>query len=165
MAFPLEIQEMTLWCWAAVSLSIDKFFDQNSARSQCDIAESVVGGGCCGNRAACNSAQNLDEALDSVGKLYRMFEFSLSYTDLAAQLDAKFPVCVRIGWFGGGGHFVTVSACRITGGQRIVTVEDPKIGRINVRYENFVSAYRAGEVAGGGAWTHSYLTKDGEADV
>ena len=89
-----------------------------------------------------------------------MFDFSLSYSDLAAQLDARFPVCVRIGWFGGGGHFVTVSACRIVDGQRIVTVQDPKIGRINVRYENFVSAYRAGEVpGGGGAWTHSYLTK------
>ena len=158
MAFPLIMQEQPLWCWAAVTTAIEKFFDPATTVTQCEVADRLLGLGCCGNKPACNSAQRLDDALGP--RLNAKLPFRLTFTDLAAQLDANFPVCVRIGWFGGGGHFVTISRCRVAGGQRLVVVEDPLFGTSTVRYEHFISAYKAGDVAGGGGeWTHTYLVQ------
>ena len=59
MSYPMEHQEMGLWCWAAVSLSIEKYFDPATASSQCAIASKVKAKNCCANKPSCNQADEL----------------------------------------------------------------------------------------------------------
>ena len=63
MAYPMEPQEMGLWCWAAVSLSVEKYFDASTTRTQCSIASDVKQKSCCTDRTSCNEADELQVAL------------------------------------------------------------------------------------------------------
>lgn len=155
MSYPLVMQEMELWCWSAVSVSVDRFRDQTSTRRQCDVASLVLAPvRCCGNEENCNSAQSLADALNSIGRLEAALEYPVSFDDVQAQLQAQFPVGVRIAWFGGSAHFAAISGAFYSGGHQRLVIEDPLYGQSIVRYDRFPTEY-----VGGGNWTHTYLTR------
>jgi len=58
----MQTQEMAEWCWAAVSVSVDKFFNPASSRTQCTVAEDVLTRSCCGGEAACNEPADASAA-------------------------------------------------------------------------------------------------------
>jgi hypothetical protein len=58
---------------------------------------------------------------------------------------------VRIGWNGGGGHFVMVAGYDPNG--EMLEIRDPWWGDSSVAYEGFPDTYQ-----GHGNWTHSYRT-------
>jgi hypothetical protein len=156
MAFPLEKQKMSMWCWAAVAVAVDRYFSPNSSWSQCKLAAKVLGkADCCTNPQACNSAAKLQDALRAVGRFKEHHKSAMSFDALRARLDAGFPVGVRIGWGGGGGHFVLVTGYRWIEGEPALEICDPQLLNGLCRYDDFVSAYCAA-----GKWTHSYLVEE-----
>jgi hypothetical protein len=156
MAFAIQKQKQSLWCWAAVSASIDGYFSPGASQKQCEIASTVLGRtDCCGTPAACNEAALLQDALGAVERLRQTIGRRLSFEEIEQQVDARYPVCARIGWYGGGGHFVVVSGYSISpSGKRYVSVQDPWYLSSWVRYEDFCTAYLFQ-----GEWTGSYLVK------
>lgn len=57
-------------------------------------------------------------------------------------IDASKPVCVRIGWNGGGGHFVAIAGYRVShSGAQLVDVEDPLYGPSIAIYDEFKGSY------------------------
>jgi hypothetical protein len=68
------------------------------------------------------------------------------------EISANRPVGVRIGWQGGGGHFIAIAGYSTNGGQ-FVDVEDPWYQASAVSYAVLQSAYK-----GTGSWTHTYWT-------
>ena len=69
-AFLLEKQSQDKWCWAAVSVSVARYFLPLSPLTQCRVALAVTGKtDCCGSgRAGCNEPGDLEVALKAVAR-------------------------------------------------------------------------------------------------
>jgi hypothetical protein len=76
-----------------------------------------------------------------------------SISKLRSQLGAGRPVGARVGWAGGGGHFVVISGC-LDDATGILEVRDPIYGTSEISVAAFAASYQ-----GSGSWTHTYFTE------
>ena len=152
-------QEQPNWCWAAVSLSVDACYaDQSGAAttwSQCSIVNAELNQtSCCddGSTPACDRPWYLDLAFTRVGRFRLKLTRRLRPVETRIQIDANRPYGIRIGWFQGGGHFVGVSG--FDAGNGTFEIADPWYGTSVQSHAIFPRHYQ-----GGGRWTHSYATQ------
>ena len=151
--FELETQEKRQWCWAAVSAGIHGYFSGQASLTQCEVARRLLGKDCCEDPDSCNSPQRLQAALEAIGTKVEVHSGRLDFQHLKLEIDAGRPVCVRIAWFDGGGHFAVLYGYRESKpGGRQVLVSDPLFPDSIVDYEEFVSAYQSA-----GQWTGTIL--------
>jgi hypothetical protein len=162
LTFIIQPQTETNWCWAAVSTSVSLFYDALSKWKQCGVAEAALGRrDCCTDPAAasdpnkCNCPWYLDKALTITGNLNRVESRSLTFSEVQAEIGAKKPIGCRVGWYGGGGHFLVIRGW-IVGetGIQYIELSDPIYLNNQIPYADFASSYQFG-----GDWTHSYLTE------
>jgi hypothetical protein len=153
--FAVQRQLQDQWCWAAVSASIARHYGA-AKWTQCAVVnEELEQTDCCHNGATpdCNQPWYLDRALRRVGALKKVESGRpRDLKKVRREIDANRPVCVRIGWGGGGGHFITVEGYRGDGG--LVAVEDPWYGTSDVSVGLLEGGYQ-----GSGRWTHTYYTR------
>jgi hypothetical protein len=167
--FPMEKQQEPDWCWAAVAVSVEYYFDPQSTWTQAALAQAVLeqrrqipaGTDC--SKGGCDIPWYLSDALTAVGKLRATLPGRiLSYQEIQQELIADRPVCARISWQGGGAHFVVISGYGFSpGGIPQLYVSDPLLQDSSVAissYDDFVSAY-----FGDGQWEETYLTQQGGA--
>ena len=51
--FSIIAQEQRNWCWSAVSVSIERFYDSGAARQQCELANTALArNDCCADGAS-----------------------------------------------------------------------------------------------------------------
>ncbi|HET6998210.1 MAG TPA: papain-like cysteine protease family protein [Solirubrobacterales bacterium] len=154
--FTIQRQEQTQWCWAAVSTSIARFYDAGTSWTQCRVAGAELNSSTCcedGSSSECNQPWYLDRALNRAGALAGMeAPPSTGLGRAPDEIQDGRPVCVRIGWSGGGGHFIVIEGYRYDREQ--VALEDPWYGSSDLPVNSFRTAYQ-----GTGSWTHTYLTK------
>jgi hypothetical protein len=153
----MQPQQQTNWCWSAVSVSVKLFFSPGYAITQCDQANSQLGQTTCcanGSSSACNIPWYLDRALSGLGNLAGVFVGTTSFSAVQTQINSTRPVGCRIGWAGGGGHFVAIDGCDPASPNQLLTIKDPIYGTSILAYMIFSTAYQ-----GSGSWTHSYLTQ------
>jgi hypothetical protein len=164
MSFRVEKQKEDEWCWAAVSSSIDHYFNRASTVTQCSVAQKVLPPqvppvDCCANSDSCNTGAALEDALSQVGRFNQMIEGYISFNDVYAQLSANLPIGARIRWYQGGAHFVVITSCLVApSGKQVLTISDPLFPDSTVYYDDFLSAYQA-QTTGGGEWTHTYYVQ------
>ena len=97
----------------------------------------------------------LDRALNATSNLFDVRTGVVSFADLTGLIASRNPLGARIGWTGGGGHFVVLHGWKkTTTGDEFVDVADPDLGSSTILYNDFVSRYRTV-----GSWTHSYWTQ------
>jgi hypothetical protein len=156
LAFTIEHQQQTEWCWAAVSKSVASFFDSPPTWTQCSIANAELGQvDCCANGSSpsCNCSWYLDRALSRVKHLRSMSTGSSGKPTIENEVDQNLPIGARIGWSGGGGHFVAIYGYDDSDATKLlIVIGDPWYGVSIVDFDVFVSDY-----LGSGAWTHSYF--------
>ena len=170
----VEHQKMSEWCWAAVSVSVDRFFRPASTHTQCDIAGATLKVECCANGTTAPPAQcNTPEALHPVlGRLHLLaadpIVKPLTFAAVQKQIDAGNPVCVLIKWLdkqgkvGDRGHFIAIIGYRVTPSQKqFVSITDPFYGASEIDYTQF-SSPQGGYRDGHGVWFASFLV-DNEA--
>ncbi|HEX9274821.1 MAG TPA: papain-like cysteine protease family protein [Casimicrobiaceae bacterium] len=153
LGFTMQPQQQTQWCWAAVSVSVNLYYHPASGQTQCAVANTAMGQTTCcvdGSTAQCNQPWFLDQALQIVGNLNVVTSGKAALTRIKAEIDHCRPLCLRIAWNGGGGHFVAVYG--YTHGY--ISIGDPWYGNSVVTYASFPSTYQVG-----GSWTDSYTTK------
>lgn len=152
--FRIDRQEYTNWCWAATALSVHKFFDATTTLQQFEIVNGFLGRGDCGTTgppAGCNEQADLNLVFVS-RRLFRSgFSRHASIAELTASILANSPICVRIGWRGGGGHAVIAFGVSATG---MVVVGDPFEGTRVMNHGVLRSQY-----SNLGTWTHTIFTK------
>jgi hypothetical protein len=161
MAFNIQPQQENLWCWAAVAVSLEHYFVPTSTLTQCQMASQVLQiPGCCGDHGPCDVASRLEPALEVVsnrtasGLMPLTFPTpgpNLSFAALKAEIDAFLPVCVRIEWESGNGHFVVVKGYRASLSGILVEVADPFYGYSTAEFTEFSTAY-----LDSGTWTDTY---------
>ena len=151
--FLMERQQQPNWCWAAAAASAGNFFSPGSSFAQCGIATVCLGdNACCRAPYACNRYHRLDTALKAAQCFFGIEARPELFENLKLAIEAERPVGVRIGWRGGGGHFVMLTG--YDDENAAVAVDDPHYGRSTVRFDAFPASYKSG-----GDWTHSYATR------
>lgn len=154
--FDMELQTQTNWCWAATSTSVSHFYWPWSSWTQCKVANAELGrSDCCSATVpgACNVPWFLDQALDRTQNFVSISGV-VSFETVRAEIDAGRPVGARIGWNGGGGHFMVIYGYCVFGGVEYFDIDDPIYGKVHISVSDFTNNYQ-----GSGSWTHTYMTK------
>jgi hypothetical protein len=153
----VEHQEQTKWCWAAVSSSVARFYEGDSSDwTQCKIASTVTGADCCASpdSAKCNVEADLGDALEAVHHFHSpSINQPIPMDSVISEINNDRPVCVRIVWPAGNGHYVIiVGYCS----PQTLQIEDPSGSSIeSLDYEQLAKNYQLN----GGQWTDTYPTR------
>lgn len=153
----IQHQLQSYWCWAACSSSTSAFFDGSSSWTQCRLANAELSQTtCCEDGASdpCDQPWYVDRALSRTGNLATRSAGRATWEAVRREIDAGRPVCARIGWEGGGGHFVLITGYREAPEGHLLDVEDPWTGSASVELDEFTQHYQTS-----GSWTHTYLTQ------
>lgn len=157
LAFNMQTQQQSNWCWSAVSVSVAVFYNAATPWSQqCVLAGQQLGQACCPagtNVGVCDIPWYLDQALAQVGHLNTWIAGSQAIGAIQIEINANRPLGVRIGWNSGGGHFVAISGYSSAPAGDTVTVEDPIFGQSTLPLAAFQMNYQST-----GTWTHTYWT-------
>jgi hypothetical protein len=156
----MQTQTREEWCWAAVSVSVSRFYEAQSPWTQCRLVNSELGlTNCCsGASAACNQPWYLEFGLQRVKHLAVKLGSSVSFADVGSELEARRPLACWIRWPDGTGHFVVLNGYATDFGAtppaQWVSVQDPRYGHSDYPYLKFLTSYRKV-----GTWVFSYFTK------
>lgn len=154
--FTMQLQTQSNWCWAATATSVSHFYWFLSTWTQCSVASAELGRTDCCNAtvpSACNVPWYLDKALTRTNNFVSITG-PASFADVCAEIDAARPVGARVGWTGGGGHFMCIYGYSTFLGQNYFDIDDPIYGKSHLSVADFSSNYQ-----GSGTWTHTYFTK------
>jgi hypothetical protein len=157
LAFTMQHQQQTQWCWAAVSTSVSLYYDTSSTWTQCTVVNAELNQTTCcqnGATAACNQPWYLDRALQRTGNLDGFSGGTTAFADVRTEIDAGRPLGTRVGWSGGGGHFAVIEGYKPGPTEQRVAIDDPWYGASDLTYNTFATSYQ-----GTGSWTHSYTTE------
>jgi hypothetical protein len=155
--FNMQAQTQTNWCWAATSTSVSHFYFSSSSWTQCKVASAELSRTDCCNSpvpSPCNVSWYLDRALTRTSNFASMVSGTISFAAIEAELNAGRVIGTRIGWSGGGGHFMCVYGCSRVGSTEFVDIDDPIYGKSHITLATFTNSYQ-----GNGRWTHTYYTK------
>lgn len=181
--FQLICQELTNWCWAAVTQSI--LHANASPSAQRDVAiehikthrpnegqwvDTATQSGAC-NDAQCVAQFNAPHSLRRIlteRNLLRangVIRQGLTFDKVREEIDTNRPIPCRIEWQAGiGAHFVCVAGYAVNGSDQFVHVFDPLLpgvrageaSRSSMRFDTFLDSYPLGTLVG--RLTHAYLT-------
>ena len=152
----MEAQTQSNWCWAATATSVSHFYWFLSNWTQCLVANAELQlNGCCNTPVpgACNVPWFLNSALTRTNNFVSITG-QITFQQVKAEIDAGRPVGARIGWNGGGGHFMVIYGYSSIAGTEYFDIDDPIYGKSHLTVADFSSNYQ-----GSGTWTHSYFTK------
>lgn len=154
--FNMQMQTQSNWCWAATATSVSHYFWRWSTWSQCRVANAELGHtDCCQNPVPsdCNVPWYLDRALTRTRNFVSIMG-PAGFEQVRAEINAGRPVGARIGWSGGGGHFMVIYGYSLIGGGEFFDIDDPIYGKSHIPVSEFASSYQ-----GTGSWTHTYFMK------
>jgi hypothetical protein len=157
LSFTMQAQLASNWCWAATSNSVSHFYWSLSTWTQCKIVNAELGRTDACNTptpAGANIPWYLDKALDRTHNFVSIHAAPATFAQIRAEIDAGRPMGARIGWNGGGGHFMVIYGYSTWLGQEYVDIDDPIYGKSHLTLEDFSTNYQ-----GSGSWTHYYITK------
>ncbi len=150
LAFDMQQQIMSNWCWAATATSVSIFYNKYSSWTQCSVAAATLSAQCCQAPHPCDKAWYLNEALDKTGNFIRYMQ-PLGYAEVEQEITAGRVIGCRVQWPDGKGHFVVIYGCR---DNKYYSIDDPSGGKSETTISGFMTAY-----LGSGRWTHSFITK------
>ena len=156
--FNMQAQTQSNWCWAATSTSVSRFYSSLSPWTQCKVASKELNQQCCTTPVpgACNVPWYLDKALTRTNNFVSIQSGTVSWNTVKSQLQAGLVVGARIGWSGGGGHFMVLHgvSSSLFGPTKYLHIDDPIYGKSTLTYDQYATNYQ-----GSGTWTHTYFTK------
>lgn len=161
LAFQMQRQLQSQWCWAAVSSSISSFYGGPNGPSgvpwkQCEVANNAHAlATCCddGSTDECNRDGMLDQGLVVVSHLAGPATGAPeNFAYVQQEIDNGHPIGVRITWNQGDAHAVVISGYDTQNGTQLVDVEDPYYD--SSTYE--IGAFTTGYLSGKGQWNNTY---------
>lgn len=157
LAFDMQTQLFSNWCWAATSTSVASFYSPTTTWTQCKVACKEKNLTTCCNSplpSACNTYGTLGSSLTTVGHFNKSEAASATtWEKVKAEIKAGRPIGARTAWSGGGAHFVAIYGYQDYGGIHYLMVDDPIYGKSTMTFATFQTLYR-----NSGTWTHTYYT-------
>ena len=142
LAFMMQTQQQTNWCWSANTVSIANFY--GDTWTQCAFANAHLGQTTCcgaGGPTTCNLQSDMVSPLQRAGHLASWVAVSPTFAQIRPEIDNGRPVSCRIQWNGGGGHFVAVTGY-LAGSTEFVAVQDPGGSSTDIRLADFIANYQ-----------------------
>jgi len=154
--FTMQAQTQSNWCWAATSTSVSRYYSILSPWTQCKVASEELGQTCCTTPVpgACNVPWFLDSALTRTNNFVSVQGGTVAWSTVKSELEKGLVVGARIGWSGGGGHFMVLHGVSSIGVTNYLHIDDPIYGQSVWTYQQFATNYQ-----GSGSWSHTYFTK------
>jgi Papain-like cysteine protease AvrRpt2 len=164
LAFNMQGQCHTNWCWAALAASVAAFYDKLSAFTQCVVANLELGrNDCCDvpchtDNVGFNQIHEPGAALNRVDCLDREMRNQIaSRAQVQQEIDAGRPLCLRTVWSkgnaAGGAHALAIVG--YFADSDTLALEDPWFGPTHdIPYDQFCTNYKDF----GGKWTDTYYT-------
>ncbi len=128
----MQNQEQNQWCWAAVAVSVNWYYDSHSNWTQCIMANFEFDQTTCckdGSTTACNRPHYLSTAMYDTGNLADGSPISgaASYDSITNEINNCQPVGMAFSWEKTVDHSVKgAHAVAIAGyGEGILYLEDP----------------------------------------
>lgn len=153
-----ERQQQDQWCWAAVAVSVSRFFGRQPQRAQCGLVPLVNThlGACCAAPSRCNETGSLREALTVTTNLEREPEGPVALSVIQEQIAAPVsrPVPIRVARSDGTAHVMAIVGFDGDGPSCQLVIDDPLFGRDRVSYGTLQR-----ELYKGGHWSHTYFTE------
>jgi Papain-like cysteine protease AvrRpt2 len=149
----MEPQQQTNWCWAAVGVSIKKFYRPDSSLLQCELASMEFREDCCSNPKAHDKPWFITNTLKRVGH-YKDGEggsYIVSMDEVQREIVNGRPIVCKVEWETGGEHYICIRGYI---GDRYLRIEDPLHGTVLWPYDELKTHY-----LGNGTWTETYRTK------
>lgn len=139
----LERQERSRWCWAAIAVSLARFYGARSLSQRQLVAEVSGPGDATGHRARNVEARLLD-ALIAVGCYAHWTPGRPDAARLRAEIQSGRPACLRIVWAqSGASHFVLIDGFAAGRGRADeIEIADPCGARSLHRLSEFGQSYR-----------------------
>jgi hypothetical protein len=156
LGFTMQAQTQSNWCWAATSTSVSHFYWFWSPWTQCRVAGAELNrNDCCDSPVPgpCNVPWFLDRALTRTNNFVSIAG-PVAFASIRAEIDSGRPVGARVGWSGGGGHFMCIYGYSTFLGLQYFDIDDPIYGKSHLSMSDFSNNYQ-----GSGSWTHTYFTK------
>lgn len=156
LAFDMQHQTQSNWCWAATATSVSRFYWKISSWTQCLVANAELNlDHCCDDDVpnACNVTWWLAKALQRTNNFVSVTG-PASFQTVRDEIDAGRPVGARIGWDDGGGHFMVIYGYSIVGNTNYFDIDDPIYGKSHIPMSEFSDNYQ-----GNGTWTDTDFTK------
>jgi hypothetical protein len=153
--FAMQRQQKTNWCWAAVAVSVSKFFKTNTKWIQCRLVNAELGrNDCCGQgeKENCNRVYYLDRALSKTDNLDSWSSGAGNLGHVMQAVEAGRPLCARVKWSDGGGHFLAIDGYNRD--LDMIAVDDPWFGASDWVLSVFQTSYW-----GSGTWTDRYQVR------
>ena len=149
-------QRRSFWCWAAVAMSIARYYDSESPVTQCWIANRALGrSDCCFDGPGtepCNVQGALSTALRTVGHYESQQDPDVA--EVRRQINQQRPVGIFIRWTPTDGHFASICGYGDSPEGTEFVVADPRYGNRSVLASDLLE----GRYRGAGTWTELYLT-------
>jgi Peptidase_C39 like family len=97
----------------------------------------------------------LQNALTRTGNVASASSGAAAFSTIDTEIDSGRPVCARIGWSGGGGHFVAIVGYNeaLLASTNYFAIADPWYGSSDVAENTFRTSYQ-----GSGTWTDTFYT-------
>jgi hypothetical protein len=155
--FVMQHQELSKWCWAAISVSMGRYYGTRYCQ-QHEVASALLGFDCSHFQeepevaARCNEYAMLDEALQLVGCYSHWSPGRPTFERIQAEIDAGRPICLRVEWYRGGSHYVVLVG--YYAGTREIYIEDALHGPSIQAFDKFPNNYRMS----GGVWRETFWT-------
>lgn len=145
-------QELTNWCWAAVTQSIEGV--RGKPVDQCNIAQSVIGPHCCADKSSCNDEKTLPEVLAARNIAFAPQGGKAGLPEIKQQIDAGSPVACLIRFISTGVNHLILISGYLPGDelQLLDPADDDPIFPREQSYDSFRVVYRDD-----GAWKNTYF--------
>lgn len=158
-SFRLEQQQYANWCWAAVIISLLKYYKHpDSGISQDRLVTQTIERKGANYNSYFDSPNVIDAVMSEYGILNTKINGQVRFDDIATQIEKGLPVVARIQWQEGGGHFIVITGCSNNSNSPTIQVQDPMHGPIEVSFQEFSGSYRSS-----GHWSHTFFTKAKES--
>jgi hypothetical protein len=168
--FVVDPQEKDNWCWAAVAVGVYCSLNDDHTWKQCSVATAVLGNSdcdCCdcANAGTCDQKSELAAALSQTGNLAPGDAQTTDVQQVADNVGAKIPVCLRINWHNDAdqGHYVGVNGAYQDAEQQYrFSITDPVYGTSDCPATDLLSENYGKDQQGQplfGMWVETYITQ------
>jgi hypothetical protein len=153
-----QLQQQSLWCWDATTVSITQYYDPATTWTQGNLADHVFGQTTCstnGGSSLCNRGSDLGADLTTTNHLSSSFYGPATLDQVMGEIQASRPIGITIQWPNGGEHDLVIDGFDFSDpSSPTIHVEDPWYGPATQNFNTFPSQYW-----GGASWFSTYLTK------
>lgn len=132
--FQIEQQLMSQWCWAAVAVSVRKFYDPLFMMSQRDFVGGELNLPPCSQSPFdfCNQRHSLQLALNSLKVFRNKLDGPCRAKGIITEISSGRPIGCQLVRDGIDGHYIVIKGVSGTGNNMRVEIADPMDGNFRI---------------------------------